>query len=130
MSTAIQELKLLLLQDEWIDSKDSLFEVLELLIKVAEMKVKNVNQILMTNAEPMPQMDLNFFDNLDVSSIKVTFSESDDEKIEEDNETETYYSADENYDVSQANFFERIHFSYRNLNLFLKNYSMYFYFFI
>ena len=104
MSAAIQELKLLLLQDEWINNKDSLFDALELLIKVAEMKVKNVNQILMTNTEPMPQIDPNFFDNFDISSVKIPFSESNDDLVDEDNETETYFSADENYDVSLTDF--------------------------
>ncbi|KAL7034576.1 hypothetical protein ACKWTF_008011 [Chironomus riparius] len=101
MSAAIQELKLLLLQEEWINNKDSLFDALELLIKVAEMKVKNVNQILMTNTEPMPEIDPNFFDNFDISSVKIPFSESNDEKIDEDNETEAYFSADENYDADE-----------------------------
>ena len=101
MSAAIQELKLLLLQDEWINNKDALFEALELLIKVAEMKVKNVNQILMTNTEPVPQVDPNFLDDLNISSIKhIQFNDSEDETSDEDNKTEIYFSADENYDVS------------------------------
>jgi len=103
MSAAIQELKLLLLQDEWINNKDALFEALELLIKVAEMKVKNINQILMTNIEPMPQVDSNFLDDINISSVKqIQFNDSEDETSDEDNKTEIYFSADENYDVSLA----------------------------
>ncbi|XP_070492270.1 lysosomal-trafficking regulator [Chironomus tepperi] len=124
MSTAIQELKLLLLQDEWITHKDSLFDALELLIKVAEMKVKNVNQILMTNIEPMPQIDPNYFDDLDISSVKIHSSDSDDEKFDADNETETYFSADENYDADEeyystaAEEFESQTFSFNTISNF------------
>jgi hypothetical protein len=104
MSAAIQELKLLLLQDEWINNKDALFEALELLIKVAEMKVKNVNQILMANTEPMPQIDSNVLDHFNISSVKIQFSDSEDEASDEDNKTEIYFSADENYDVCLKRF--------------------------
>lgn len=114
MSAAIQELKLLLLQDEWINHKDSLFDALELLIKVGEMKVKNINQILMTNTEPMPETDPYFFYDLDISDAKKQFNDSDDEKMDEDKETEIYFSADENYDVSLKMIFEHIPCSYLN----------------
>lgn len=104
MSTAVEELKLLLLQDEWTDNKESLFTALQLLISVAEMKVKSVNQILLANSEPMPLTDAIFNDDLNMPSDKTVFGDSDDEYSDEDKRTEVYYTADENYDVSFLRF--------------------------
>lgn len=100
MTRALEELKLLLLQDVWIDHKESLFEVLQLLINVAEMKVRTVNQISLSKIEPIPLTETVFHDDLNVSNYKIVFGDSEDDDSDEDNKTETYYTADENYDVS------------------------------
>lgn len=110
MSTALDELKLLLLQaNDWNSdsdySKKVIVDALHLLLGVAEMKTRGVNRLMFLNAENhIEGTTESIFSELNASSeggnmLSYDGSEEDmcDNKI-----TEAYYTADENYDVSYS----------------------------
>lgn len=109
MSTALEELKLLLLQSEvWIDSdcesKKAVIDALQLLLGVAEMKTRGVNRMMFLNSENhIESTTESIFCELNASCEGgVTFSESSDESDDSgDRKTENYFTGDENYDVSK-----------------------------
>lgn len=103
MSTALDELKLLLLQSEgWIENRDeskkAIVDALQLLLSVAEMKTRGVNRMTFLNAENHVECTTeSIFSELNASCEGgISFSSDDDS----DRKTENYLSADENYDVS------------------------------
>lgn len=109
MSTALDELKLLLLQSEdWIDNscenKRAIVDALQLLLGVAEMKTRGVNRLMFLNSENHIECTTeSIFSELNASCegrIAVS-SGSDDESSSGDRKTENYFTADENYDVSK-----------------------------
>lgn len=104
MSTALDELKLLLLQpDGWIDSdcesKRSVIDALQLLLGVAEMKTRSVNRMMFLNSENhIESTTESIFSELNAScEVGIKFSSESDESS--DRKTENYYTGDENYDV-------------------------------
>lgn len=106
MSTALEELKLFLLQHEWDDNNEAIADALQLLLGVAEMKTKNKNQMMSyidSHADCAMDIAYDNDDLLNISNEKIFFCDSDeddDESNEDDKKTEIYFTADENYDVS------------------------------
>jgi hypothetical protein len=109
MSTALDELKLLLLQDEWADDQKAVVDALSLLLGVAAMKTHNTSRMeLFDNENHIASItDVIFNEFSNNSSDRIVFSDSsEDESSEEDEsdkKTETYFTADE-YDVSKKYF--------------------------
>lgn len=98
MSTALEELKLLLLQDNWNDNKEVMIDALQLLLGVAEMKTKNVSRMLFMDPENhLGRSTESMFSDFNSSLDRVTF---DDDESSTDKKTETFHTSDENYDVS------------------------------
>lgn len=117
MSAALQELKMLLLQDCWNTEEcgQTILDTLQLLLRVAEVKSVNIlalNRILvmsqasndknlltkhdMVDAGDNYDSDLDSLDD-DVSDPVAPFNDSD----EEEKSTEEHYlTAEENYDVT------------------------------
>lgn len=108
MSTALDELKLLLLQSEvWLDSgcesKKAVIDALQLLLGVAEMKTRGVNRMMFLNSENhIESTTESIFCELNAScEAGITFSSSGDDSDDSvDRKTENYSTGDENYDVS------------------------------
>lgn len=99
MSTALEELKLLLLQDSWDENKEAMVDALQLLLGVAEMKTKSVSRMLFMDPENhLSGSTESMFSDFNSSLDRVTFDDDDDASA--DKKTETFYTADENYDVS------------------------------
>lgn len=88
MSKAVEELKLLLLQDCWNENQKAMLDALQQLLEVAEKNTRSLSQTALMNPD----------NNLSCSSDSI-FSEKSDEESSTDKKTETYYSADD-YDVS------------------------------
>jgi hypothetical protein len=110
MSTALEELKLLLLQDDWADNRDAMIDALQLLLGVAEMKANSINGLMLANLENHLQSESVSFEDFhscNSGRLPIAFSDSegdedDGRSSEEDKMTEIslYFTADENYDVS------------------------------
>lgn len=101
MSSAIDELKLLLLQDNWDENKEAMVDALQLLLGVAEMKTRSVSRMLFMDPENhLSSSTESMFSDFNSSLERVTFDEKSDDENSADKKTETYYTADENYDVS------------------------------
>lgn len=101
MSTALEELKLLLLQDNWNENKEAMVDALQLLLGVAEMKTKNVSRMMFMDPENhLSCSNESLFSDFNSTAERITFDEKSDEDNSTDKITETYYTADENYDVS------------------------------
>lgn len=115
MSTALDELKLLLLQSEvFIDndnceSKKAIVDALQLLLGVAEMKTRGVDRMMFLNFENhIESTTESIFSELNAScetGIKFSPESSDDDDDSGDRRTENYFTGDENYDVSKKLFF-------------------------
>lgn len=98
MSTALEELKLLLLQDDWDGNKEAMIDALQLLLGVAEMKTRSVSRMLFMDPENhLGGSTESMFSDFNSSLDRITF---DDDDASTDKKTETFYTADENYDVS------------------------------
>lgn len=95
MSTALEELKLLLLQDNWNENQAAMVDALQLLLGVAEMKSKNMSRMLFMDPENHLSSSESMFSDFNSSCDRVTFDDDSSDK-----KTETFYTADENYDVS------------------------------
>lgn len=101
MSTALEELKLLLLQDNWDDNKEAMVDALQLLLGVAEMKTRSVSRMMFMDPENhLSASTESMFSDFNSSLERVTFDEKSDDESSTDKKTETFYTADENYDVS------------------------------
>lgn len=103
MSTAIDELKLLLLQENWDENKEAMVDALQLLLGVAEMKTRSVSRMLFMDPENhLSCSNESIFSDFNSSLERITFDfdEKSDDENPADKKTETYYTADENYDVS------------------------------
>jgi hypothetical protein len=99
MSTALEELKLLLLQENWDENKEAMVDALQLLLGVAEMKTKSLSRMLFMDPENhLSTSDESMFSDFNSSLDRVTFD--DDDEASTDKKTETFQTADENYDVS------------------------------
>lgn len=98
MSTALEELKLLLLQDSWDENKEAMVDALQLLLGVAEMKTRSVSRMMFMD----PENHLSCSNESIFSDFneRLTFEEKSDDETSTDKKTETYYTTDENYDVS------------------------------
>lgn len=102
MSTALEELKLLLLQENWDENKEAMVDALQLLLGVAEMKTRSVSRMALMDPENHLTCSTDsIFSDFNSSLDRVTFDErSEDECSADKKTTESYYTADENYDVS------------------------------
>jgi hypothetical protein len=102
MSTALEELKLLLLQENWDDNQEAMVDVLQLLLGVAEMKTRSVSRMALMGPENhLSNSSDSIFSDFNSSLDRVTFDERSEDETSTDKRTmETYYTADENYDVS------------------------------
>lgn len=101
MSTALEELKLLLLQDNWNENKEAMIDALQLLLGVAEMKTKNVSRMMFMDPENhLSCSNESLFSDFNSSPGRLTFDLKSDDESSTDKKTETYFTADENYDVS------------------------------
>lgn len=107
MSTALDELKVLLLQandlnSDCENSKKVVVDALQLLLGVAEMKTRGVNRLMFLNSENHIECTTeSIFSELNASSEGGNmFSYDGSEEDMCDKKTETYFTADENYDVS------------------------------
>lgn len=111
MSSALDELKLLLLQeDDWSDSennKKAIVDALNFLLGVADMKTRGVNRMLILNSENHTDCTAELiFSELNASSSEGGMSinstdDSDDERnYIGERKTDSLITADENYDVS------------------------------
>lgn len=99
MSTALDELKLLLLQDNWDENKEAMVDALQLLLGVAEMKTTSVSRMMFMDPENhLSCSSESMFSDFGSSQERIAFDD-DDESLP-DKRTETFYTADENYDVS------------------------------
>lgn len=99
MSTALEELKLLLLQDNWDENKEAMVDALQLLLGVAEMKTRSVSRMMFMDPENHLSCSTeSMFSDFNSSIERVAFD--DDDESAADKKTETFYTADENYDVS------------------------------
>ena len=99
MSTALEELKLLMLQDNWDENKEAMVDALQLLLGVAEMKTTSVSRMMFMDPENhLSCSSESMFSDFGSSQERLTF-EIDDESST-DKKTETFHTADENYDVS------------------------------
>jgi hypothetical protein len=112
MSSALDELKLLLLQtDDWNESennKKAIVDALHFLLGVAEMKTRGVNRMLILNSENHTDCTTeSIFSELNASSSEGGMSiNSNDDSDDERNcigegKTDSLITADENYDVSK-----------------------------
>lgn len=100
MSTALEELKLLLLQDNWDDNKEAMVDVLQILLGVAEMKTSGVSRMMFMDPENhLSGSSDSMFSDFN-SSLDRSFNERSEEENSSDKTNETYYTADENYEVS------------------------------
>lgn len=100
MSLAFEELKLLLLQDTWDESQESMIEALQLLLGVAEMKTKNYNRLMLLDRENhLRSSTESLFSDIGSSREKLMFDCYDEDDNGSDDKTETLYTADENYEV-------------------------------
>lgn len=111
MTTALDELKTLLLQqqtNEWNNTSDDsennmkvIVDALQLLLGVAEMKTRGVNRSTFLDSENHIESTAeSIFSELNASSeggLMMNCDESDDA---ERRTIDTYFTADENYDVS------------------------------
>lgn len=107
MSTALDELKLLLLEannlnDENENSKEVIADALQLLLGVAEMKTKGVNRLIFLNSENHIECNTeSIFSELNTSTSESELTLNCDESEEGSGDRrDTYFTADENYDVS------------------------------
>lgn len=107
MSKALDELKVLLLQandlnSDCENSKKGVVDALQLLLGVAEMKTRGVNRLMFLNSENHIECTTeSIFSELNASSEGGNmFSYDGSEEDMCDKKTETYFTADENYDVS------------------------------
>lgn len=99
MSAALEELKLLLLQDNWDENKEAMVDALQLLLGVAEMKTTSVSRMMFMDPENhLSSSNESIFSDFNSSNEQVTPEERSDD--DGDRRTETYFTADENYDVS------------------------------
>lgn len=97
MSAALNELKLLLLQDNWDENKEAMVDALQLLLGVAEMKTTSVSRMMFMDPENhLSCSNESIFSDFNSSEEQETV----DENIEDDKKTEALFTADENYDVS------------------------------
>lgn len=98
MSTALDELKLLLLQDSWDENKEAMVDALQLLLGVAEMKTRSVSRMMFMD----PENHLSCSNESIFSDFneRLSFEEKSDDETSIDKKTESYFTADENYDVS------------------------------
>ncbi len=107
MSTALDELKLFLLQDWTGDSCENMEEIvdaLQLLLGIVEMKTKSVNKMEIFNSENhLEGIRESIFSNLNSCCERKLLlsseSDDDDDSKSSDQKTENYFTADENYDV-------------------------------
>lgn len=102
MSTALDELKLLLLQDNWDENKEAMVDTLQLLLGVAEMKTRSVSRMMFMDPEnhlsqSTESMFSEYFSTVECETAQ---DRSDDESSSDKKTSETFYSADECYDVS------------------------------
>lgn len=102
MSTALEELKLLLLQDSWDENKEAMVDTLQLLLGVAEMKTKSVSRMNLMDPEnhlssSTESLFSEYFSSLECVTIE---DESDNDASSENNPSKALYNADESYDVS------------------------------
>lgn len=102
MSTALEELKTLLLQDNWNENKKAMVDTLQLLLGVAEMRTRNVSRMNLMDPEnhlctSTESMFTEYFSSLECVKFE---GRSDDETSSDKPTNETFYTADENYDVS------------------------------
>lgn len=95
MSVALEELKLLLLQDNWDENKEAMVDALQLLLGVAEMKTTNVSRMMFMD----PENHLSCSNESIFSDFNSSHERSDSDDPGNKN-TEAYLTADENYDVS------------------------------
>lgn len=101
MSTALEELKLLLLQDNWDENKEAMVDALQLLLGVAEMKTRSISRMMFMDPENhLSASTESMFSDFNSSHERITFDEKSDDENTTDKKTETFYTADENYDVS------------------------------
>jgi hypothetical protein len=110
MSLAFEELKLLLLQDTWDESQESMIEALQLLLGVAEMKTKNFNRLMLLDHENhLRSSTESLFSDIGSSREKLMFDcyDEDDRDNVSDDKTETLYTADENYEVRIDRFIQK-----------------------
>lgn len=101
MSSALEELKLLLLQDNWDENNEAMISALQLLLGVAEMKTSSVSRMMLMDPESHLSCSTeSMFSDFNASLERLVFDEKSDEESSSDKKTETFYTADENYDVS------------------------------
>lgn len=101
MATALEELKLLLLQDNWDDHQEAMVDALQLLLGVAEMKTRRVSRMMFMDPENhLRGSTESMFSDFNSSLERITFDEKSDDEDSSEMKTETFYTADENYDVS------------------------------
>lgn len=113
MSTALEELKLLLLQDNWDENKEVMVDALQLLLGVAEMKTCGTSRMMFMANQNFSASSESMFSDFNSSLERDSFEEKSDgeDSTDKKTETSTYYTADENYDVSESFFRESLHFS-------------------
>ena len=101
MSAALEELKLLLLQDNWDENKEAMVDALQLLLGVAEMKTTSVSRMMFMDPENhLSCSNESIFSDFNSSHDQVTSEEKSDDDNSVEKMTEIYVAADENYDVS------------------------------
>lgn len=101
MSTALEELKLLLLQDSWDENKEAMVDTLQLLLGVAEMKTKSVSRMMLMDPENhLSASTESMFSEYFSAPECVTNEDKSDGETSDKKTNETFYTADESYDVS------------------------------
>lgn len=101
MSTALDELKLLLLQDDWNKNSDLVVDTLQQLLGVAEMKTRSASRMMFIDPENQLSASIeSMFSDFNSSHERTVFDEQSDDESSTDKKTETFYTADECYDVS------------------------------
>lgn len=102
MSTALEELKLLMLQDSWNENKQAMLDTLQLLLGVAEMKTTYISRMTIMDPDThlIRSSKESILSDLDSSDEQIRFDDKSDDEKSSDNKTEIYWTADENYDVS------------------------------
>lgn len=101
MAKALGELKLLLLQDRWNDSSDDLVETLQILVGIAEMKNKTISRFTLLDSENhLRKSTESILSDEEPSKEDLMFDFDDEEENDDrDNNTETLYTVDGDYDV-------------------------------
>jgi hypothetical protein len=97
MSLAYEELKLLLLENDWCNGNENLLDALQMMLSIAEMKTNNNRYNMLINCENHVACASteSIISELNLSMNAITFGDSE----EESKETETFFTPDENYDV-------------------------------